>query len=338
MTFIPPWNPALFAKSNIHQAVPMASLENKYFIHHKPLFMPTHKKTSPIGKASPSVDLLRKFRIENPDIDLQELDLTDQETQQELYLPEEPGEREQALETLMAYQRVFRVCQEEGIAHALLAQQFDSAHRIAAMPRYRFIETVSGRSDIDGTVYQPATAIPHETAGKLYDKARSTVTRTQHVVASLHSTIASPYFSQTRFNQIPDSLKDYASGLPGYQELFGGLDFCQCKDCNSIFSPAAYFLDIMRITDEYITQPNSSAAQGGQKIPAGMTLADRRPDLFTLPLTCAKTNDLVPYLRIVNEILEKKLSEDTRKHVMEDRKSTRLNSSHYGLSRMPSSA
>jgi len=297
--------------------------------------MPTHKKTSPIGKASPSVDLLRKFRIENPDVDLQELDFTDQGTQQELYLPEEPAEREQALETLMAYQRVFRVCGEDGIAHALLAQQFDSAHRIAAMPRYRFIETVCRQQGGDGAANQPATAlqsatvvqtttglhsataIPPDTAGKLYDKARSTVTRTQHVVASLHSTIASPYFSQTRFNQIPDSLKDYASGLPGYQELFGSLDFCQCKDCNSIFSPAAYFLDIMRITDEYITQPNSSAAQGGQKIPAGMTLADRRPDLFTLPLTCAKTNDLVPYLRIVNEILEKKLSEDTRKHVME---------------------
>ncbi len=31
--------------------------------------------------------------------------------------------------------------------------------------------------------------------------------------------------------------------------LFGSLDFCECQDCCSILSPAAYFVDLLHFLD-----------------------------------------------------------------------------------------
>src|SRR3546814_2140858 len=56
---------------------------------------------------------------------------------------------------------------------------------------------------------------------------------------------------------IDSDLLDYVKSIPSYEELFGGLDYIAVDHCASIFGPAAYFLDIMRITDRYISDPNS---------------------------------------------------------------------------------
>ena len=72
-------------------------------------------------------------------------------------------------------------------------------------------------------------------------------------------------------------LRDNFQSFPSYQQLFGSLDYLQCDPCQSISSPAAYFVDLMRIVDQYITQPN----QGNQGF---SSLSDRRPDLEQIPL------------------------------------------------------
>ena len=83
--------------------------------------------------------------------------------------------------------------------------------------------------------------------------------------------------------------------------MFGDLDYIDCEHCGSIFSAAAYFVDLMRIVDQYITEPNEdSISQAG-----GLTLNERRPDLLAeIELTCENTNTLVPFLQIINRILE----------------------------------
>ncbi|HEY4063110.1 MAG TPA: neuraminidase-like domain-containing protein [Puia sp.] len=235
-----------------------------------------------------------------PDIDhISHIDFFDQTILAGLSLPDNPAEREQALESLMAYQRIHRICNDEATTRTLLSQQFDSAHRITAMTRRRFIETAGPHIN---------TSEDPDLAGRLYDRAKSITIHLQHTAASLHSVVASPHFKDTRFNNTDDPLKKYVTRIPGYQDLFGSQDFCQCKDCQSIFSPAAYFLDIMRITDDHITSPNKTT------IDPGMTLEERRPDLFDLDLTCTNTNDQVPYLEIVNNILESHLSHE-RHHI-----------------------
>ena len=85
--------------------------------------------------------------------------------------------------------------------------------------------------------------------------------------------------------------------FPGMTGLFGSLDFCECQDCRSVLSPAAYFVDILHFLDPNPSDPN----------PVGTPFAilkTRRPDLPDMNLSCENTNTALPYIDVVNEILE----------------------------------
>ena len=78
--------------------------------------------------------------------------------------------------------------------------------------------------------------------------------------------------------------------------LFGSLDLCKCTDCNSVYSPAAYLVDILH----YLM--NRPTVSGGRT--ALDVLFDRRPDLGEIELNCHNTNTMLPYVDLVVEILE----------------------------------
>ena len=80
--------------------------------------------------------------------------------------------------------------------------------------------------------------------------------------------------------------------FPTLRNLFGGLDACACEQCQSVLSPAAYFVDLLRFVE------NSTGA------PA---LTARRPDLFDLELSCDNTQIELPHIDLVIEILETRL-------------------------------
>jgi hypothetical protein len=99
----------------------------------------------------------------------------------------------------------------------------------------------------------------------------------------------------------PQGVADTFENLSSYQQIFGLLNYCDCSECKSILGPAAYLVDLLRIIDKAITQPNSKT------IPKGLSFNDRRPDIAKIKLTCDNTNNLLPYLQIVNDILEENL-------------------------------
>ena len=75
-------------------------------------------------------------------------------------------------------------------------------------------------------------------------------------------------------------------------------DYCECTDCESVLSPAAYLVDLMHnFLDSAPTFPGSWWSVLG-------ALVYRRPDLLFLKLDCDNTNLPIPYLDLVNEILE----------------------------------
>ena len=110
-------------------------------------------------------------------------------------------------------------------------------------------------------------------------------------------------------------------GVPDARTLFqaaGG--FCDCEHCGSVYSPAAYFVDLLRYLNvsspdrmeqiekklEERTTPAAVAlvkAQLRRRQPLDVLLA-RRPDLAHLPLTCENTLTALPYIDLVNELLE----------------------------------
>lgn len=77
---------------------------------------------------------------------------------------------------------------------------------------------------------------------------------------------------------------------PTLRKLFGPLERCACKACMSVLSPAAYLVDLLRFVE------NERSAM--------LALAARRPDVLDLDLSCDNTQIELPYIDLVNEVLE----------------------------------
>ncbi|HLG55464.1 MAG TPA: neuraminidase-like domain-containing protein [Vicinamibacterales bacterium] len=76
---------------------------------------------------------------------------------------------------------------------------------------------------------------------------------------------------------------------PTLRALFGDQDACACGHCNSVLSPAAYFVDVLQFIK------NAGALDA---------LLQRRPDLQDVELSCDNTNTPVPAIDLALEILE----------------------------------
>lgn len=85
------------------------------------------------------------------------------------------------------------------------------------------------------------------------------------------------------------------NNLPSYEELFGQLNFKKSDDARSVYSPAAYLSDLLQMLDDKFENPD---------------LDERRADLKKLLLDGENTFALIPYLDIVNEVLEKIIGAD----------------------------
>ncbi|MBD2565344.1 MULTISPECIES: Tc toxin subunit A-related protein [Nostoc] len=84
--------------------------------------------------------------------------------------------------------------------------------------------------------------------------------------------------------------------LPNWKTLFGSADFCACEHCCSIYSPAAYLVDSLQFLA-------GVSAKGG-KTALNELFAKRRGDIGNIKLSCQNTNTPLPYIDLVNEILE----------------------------------
>ncbi|MBL4686355.1 MAG: hypothetical protein JKY37_17300, partial [Nannocystaceae bacterium] len=85
-------------------------------------------------------------------------------------------------------------------------------------------------------------------------------------------------------------------GMPDMATLLGSLDFCGCTHCQSVLSPAAYLVDLLRFID-------NRPALGG--LSAFQVLLEKRPDIVHVLLDCTNTNTPMPAIDMVNEILER---------------------------------
>lgn len=102
--------------------------------------------------------------------------------------------------------------------------------------------------------------------------------------------------------KVANGLKD----LNSFEDLFGSQNYCECESCQSVLSPAAYFVDLMSFIEKRVLK----ISKGGNGISENILedtnpihLKVRRPDLWQLPLTCENTNKDIPYIEVVNEVL-----------------------------------
>lgn len=94
-------------------------------------------------------------------------------------------------------------------------------------------------------------------------------------------------------------------------QLFADMDYCECKECQTVYSPSAYFVELLNFLRNNNLGPDPATGTMPSTYPTDITntplqkLFDRRPDLGDLELTCENTNTVLPYIDLVNEIMER---------------------------------
>ncbi len=219
---------------------------------------------------------LTTFFTKNVDFDLGR-------THIETYFAEKPelvlagvSDRAALKQQLQSFQRVHRLTPEYAQMRDLLGKNLHSAQAISRIGEAAFV-----------TRFGPAWGANQ--AKLVFANAAQTATTALMVLAE-HS----PAFKGPGIAVLGGATEPPVAGMLNLENLFGSLDLCDCEHCRTVLSPAAYLVDILAyLKDRQI---------------AGMSAKDilfqRRPDLGQIELTCENTNTLLPYVDLVDELLE----------------------------------
>ena len=236
---------------------------------------------------------LSTFYNNNPEIQLQYADFAtiNSETKKDnwnwkgIAAGDQPYVRKQ----MAASQRVFTMVENHETGELLMKNGYDSAYAITSMTEDDFLDCIGLGWEKGKAVY--ARAVDMAAGSSHWYEAIRDVTRGS--------------FRHIALNNQARSLVNDLKEIDGYAELFGSQDYCECEDCKSILSPAAYFTDLMLFVNENISKKLFIPSLTSHPL----YLKCRRPDLWTLKLSCQNTNMEIPYLQVVNEVLGKYLSQ-----------------------------
>ncbi len=194
------------------------------------------------------------------------------------------------LATARTYQRALTVTDDITDAESLVGGGYPSALSIAMSRPKKIAER---------------TGLKAEVAVRYQDKAKGIATAVTAHAGTIIDLLGG-LFVDTAVGNVSTEIAGYLKEVPGFADFFGNQSFCNCKHCQSILGPAAYFVDLMCFVDENITQEFFA-----DKPDHPLNLKNRRPDLWTLELTCENTNTPIPHLVVINEILENAVAKDT---------------------------
>lgn len=250
---------------------------------------------APVGDRTTEVvrriDLAHRFFADNPNA--LELDLrprSDDRDRLKFTADAEPIDRERVLAMARSYQRAINVAGNISAAEALVQAGLPSATLIAQQSQAAIVAD---------------TGLDAAMVDSFHTRAKDIATNAAVQVAAAVD-VVSGGFNDLQVGNVSTTVSEFLKEIPGYAEFFGGQDFCDCSHCQSILGPAAYFVDLMRFVEAnvggyFTARPAHS-----------LRLRTRRPDLWDrLDLTCENTNTEVPYLEIIDEILEDAVARDS---------------------------
>lgn len=205
---------------------------------------------------------------------------------------------------IKAMQRLYKVAPRYGQISMLIKDGLDSSYKICRMGKNEFI-----RNFIRPHSIPIGTASEAELVWENAERIRGTAL----TLLSNFSKVGT-----IPINVVPEAdLAAVADVIPDWRTLFGSLDMCDCGHCRSVYSPAAYLVDILHflkdrrlyevtrdasgtsVTEKRITLTNGTTGNSVKHV-----LFLRRPDLGEIELTCENTNTPLPYVDLVNEIME----------------------------------
>ncbi len=207
-------------------------------------------------------------------------------------------EKPVAVAKLKAVERLSRVTPRYPEMALFLDDGHDSARSVARMGKGAFIAKYGaalGGSEASEAMFTRAESAANHALG-LY-------------------TIYSPAFNPTLGYGLPSYVPGpdpQPSAIADYKTLFGSADGCECEHCSSVYGAAAYLVDLLQFLGKY---PSKLAKGGGEYWSAREVLIGsppdlgqpsklRRPDIGWIALSCDNTDTPLPYVDLVNEILE----------------------------------
>ncbi|MGC2744308.1 MAG: Tc toxin subunit A, partial [Candidatus Angelobacter sp.] len=195
-------------------------------------------------------------------------------------------------ESLKTLHRLYQITPSSESLQAALKAGFTSAYDIASYKKEKFISKYS-------------IAFPEGEAELIWGRSQVVKSVTFNIFTSAKQLDNVPpiYGLSGSDGSRQQAKNSIVQQFPSMASLFGNMDYCQCEDCRSVLSPAAYFVDVLEFLND---SPANPAGYTPLDVLLGKdaTVIGRRPDLGALPLTCENTNTALPYIDLVNEILE----------------------------------
>jgi hypothetical protein len=219
--------------------------------------------------------------------------------------------RADVIQQLKTLQRVQALSPTPDAVPVLLKANLTSAFQISEMPESTFMKVHK-------------ETLGEHSAQRVYTHAINTRIRNESALMTMHESARGYGVKMLDGDYADANLDDMKKVFYGIfkkhavplnlETLFGSMDYCACDDCQSVYSPAAYFVELMQYlrnndlgpdptSDDPDPADNPDIHKGFAHTPLAM-LYRRRPDIFCLDLTCENTNTVLPYIDLVNEVME----------------------------------
>ena len=208
-------------------------------------------------------------------------------------------QRAGVVEQLKTLQRVQAISPVPAAVPVLMKANLTSAFRVAEIPESTFL-----------SAHGPA--LGEDTARQVYTSAINTHIRNEHALITMREAWRGTGLAIIDGQQPMEARMAKLQGVAdakavplNLEALFGSIDYCECEDCLSVYSPAAYFVEILQYLRNNNLDPlNPHTGQKGIDGTPLKKLFRRRPDLGCLELTCENTFTVLPYIDLVNEVME----------------------------------
>jgi hypothetical protein len=194
-----------------------------------------------------------------------------------------------ALEEAKVLQRLARVTSHYESIKALKDSGITSAHQMGSMSEAansaRFSECLGGEG-ADRAVYRKAYSRSCLASHLRYWFGGESIRINPSVIPSMWD---------DTLPDAPPAPEDAPVMATNWSDYFGPSDVCECHHDSSVLGPAAYLVDLLQFLDKETIDGKGLS----------MLLApDRRPDIQHITLDINNTETPLPYIDLVNEILE----------------------------------
>jgi Tc toxin complex TcA C-terminal TcB-binding domain/Neuraminidase-like domain/Salmonella virulence plasmid 28.1kDa A protein len=232
-----------------------------------------------------------RFFANNPALELGKTRITTylEQAGEQAFAGIDAQHRPAVIDTARRFQRVLRVIADVDAAQTLLGLGVHSATQIATMGRQQFFAKAT------------QAGLTKRAANRIYESGEQRYASVVSLLTQLNRGFIGTW--PAAVGATADLDEPTANAIQRDQSLatlFGSVDYCAATDCTSVLSAAAYLCDLLPwLRNHPLTGrfPNALAA-----------LLDRRPDLRHLLLNCPNTEVPVPYIDLVNELLEDAVS------------------------------